>query len=202
MTEFCYCLCWESVGNLFNKARKYALKKQANTHFNDEYFQIALIFNEIILLKTRKNTLDPVVKAYIKKLRSLRAESSITQEAIAETLGCDYTTYGKIERGAGTLTVGRAIRLAMLFNVSLEELLNLSELRKDPEFNSLSKGLDEPPILREPKSEYGKAKPSKESEGLHLHISIGDTSKNDPKANEFMENLTALMKSIKPEELE
>lgn len=153
----------------------------------------------IILTKTSTYLLDAIRRSYTKTLRQLRAKKSFTQEAIAEELGCDYTTYGKIEKGTIGLTVERAIRLAYLFEVSLDELLNLGELVKDPEFSSLKLSEKNHLELKEPNVPYGNQKFP--SQGLHFHINIGDTSQNDPKANEFMDKLTALVKSIDPEKL-
>lgn len=154
--------------------------------------------NVIILNKTSTDLLDAIRKAYTKTLRQLRAKKGFTQEAIAGALGCDYTTYGKIEKGSIGLTIERAIHLAFLFEVSLDELLNLKEVIQDPAFSSLR--LSEKNTLNDlaPKSEYVK---SDSENGLHLHINIGDTSSNDPKTNEFMENLVNLMKTINPEDL-
>lgn len=141
--------------------------------------------------------MEPIRKAYTKSLRKLRAEKNYTQEALAEELNCDYTTYGKIEKGTIVLTIERAIKLAVLYGVSLEELLNFEELVKDPEFNSLKRSEKNHLMVEEPQPTYVNRKSIEQ--GLHFHVSIGDTSKNDPKANEFMDNLTALVKSLEPE---
>jgi transcriptional regulator with XRE-family HTH domain len=56
-------------------------------------------------------------------IKALRAIKNYSQQFIADKLGCDYSTYGKIESGKTTLTVNRLFLLADIFEVDVKQLL-------------------------------------------------------------------------------
>jgi transcriptional regulator with XRE-family HTH domain len=56
-------------------------------------------------------------------IKALRAIKNYSQQYIADKLGCDYSTYGKIESGKTTLTVNRLFLLADIFEVDVKQLL-------------------------------------------------------------------------------
>ena len=58
-----------------------------------------------------------------KNLRELRNETGLTQRDVAEKLGITYQSYQAYELGLTVPTLQNFIKLAKLFDVSLEELL-------------------------------------------------------------------------------
>ncbi len=61
--------------------------------------------------------------AILDNIKALRAIKGFSQDSVARKLGCDYSTYGKIENGKSALTVSRLIKLAEILEVSVEELM-------------------------------------------------------------------------------
>lgn len=58
-------------------------------------------------------------------LRRLRTQKGLSQENVADELGRkDYTAYGKIEQGNTALSFVDAVKVAKLFKVSLDQILN------------------------------------------------------------------------------
>ena len=58
-----------------------------------------------------------------KNLRELRGEMGLTQRDVAQKLGITYQSYQAYELGLTVPTLQNFIKLAKLFDVSLEELL-------------------------------------------------------------------------------
>lgn len=58
-----------------------------------------------------------------KNLRELRGETGLTQRDVAQKLGITYQSYQAYELGLTVPTLQNFIKLAKLFDVSLEELL-------------------------------------------------------------------------------
>lgn len=56
-------------------------------------------------------------------LKALRKKNGITQQEIAEYLGIDTTSYGRIERGERNLSADRLELISKFYNVSLNEVL-------------------------------------------------------------------------------
>lgn len=58
-------------------------------------------------------------------LRRLRNLKGWNQEVVADVLGKkDYTAYGKIEQGYSSLSLEDAVKVAKLYDVSLDHILN------------------------------------------------------------------------------
>ena len=57
------------------------------------------------------------------RIRNLREDHDLTQQTVAEVLMCDQSLYSKYERGERPLTLDLAIKLADLYNVSLDYLV-------------------------------------------------------------------------------
>jgi transcriptional regulator with XRE-family HTH domain len=95
----------------------------------------------------KKNALpkDPVLR---KNIFALRKEKMISQADIADKLGMEPTNYGKIERGEVALSAEGLIKLAELFEVSLDELVG----RKI----KIEKGHDMPTSVKEEKGKKTK----------------------------------------------
>ena len=63
---------------------------------------------------------------YQNRLRDLREDRDLKQREIAEYLHCDQSLYSKYERGERSLPLEYAVRLAQLYNVSLDYLTGLT----------------------------------------------------------------------------
>ncbi len=64
---------------------------------------------------------------YIKRLRDLREDHDMTQQEVADYLNTSQTMYARYERGANELPIRHLIKLAELYNVSVDYLLCLTE---------------------------------------------------------------------------
>lgn len=65
------------------------------------------------------------------KLRTLRTKKSITQEALANHLGITSQSVGKWERGEGFPDITLLPKIALYFNVTVDELLCVDRIRID-----------------------------------------------------------------------
>jgi transcriptional regulator with XRE-family HTH domain len=61
------------------------------------------------------------------RIRDLREDNDYTQSQVAQYLMCDQSLYSKYERGERALPLEYAIKLAKLYNVSLDYLTGLSD---------------------------------------------------------------------------
>lgn len=64
----------------------------------------------------------PVVKKFGKRVRALRLERGLTQEALGNKAGLDLTYVGRIERGEINTSIIAADMIARGLGVSLEQL--------------------------------------------------------------------------------
>ena len=74
-------------------------------------------------------------------LKSLRKKKNVTQEALAEYLGITQQSVGKWERGEGFPDITMLPKLALYFNISIDDLLNVGQSRiteKIKEYNEES----------------------------------------------------------------
>ncbi len=71
-------------------------------------------------------------------LRELRQQSPLMQKEIAETLGISTITLRQYEQGTREPNIEKLLKLAILFNVSLDDLLCLEDFK-----NFLSTSADE-----------------------------------------------------------
>ena len=60
---------------------------------------------------------------YFQRIRDMREDSDMTQTQVADYLGIQQTVYSRYERGAQTIPLEHLIRLAELYNVSLDFLI-------------------------------------------------------------------------------
>ncbi len=65
-----------------------------------------------------------MAKKLSKRIKELRTEQGLSQEYIAQRLGFSRPTYMQIEKGGREVTISEAERLAGIFDISLEGLLN------------------------------------------------------------------------------
>ncbi len=68
-------------------------------------------------------------------LKSLRQQKNVTQETIAEYLGITQQSVGKWERGEGFPDITLLPKIALYFNVSIDELLNVGQARIEERIN-------------------------------------------------------------------
>ena len=61
------------------------------------------------------------------RIRDLREDSDFTQKYISEYLMCDQSLYSKYERGERQLPLEFAIKLAELYETSLDYIVGLSD---------------------------------------------------------------------------
>lgn len=72
------------------------------------------------------------------KLREVRKCSPYTQKQLAEILGIETNAYQMYEYGKREPNIAKLLRLAVIFNVSLDDLLCLEDFKK-----SLEESVDE-----------------------------------------------------------
>ena len=66
---------------------------------------------------------------YRLRIRDLREDHDKTQKNIADILGTSQTMYARYERGASELPVRHLIRLARYYNVSMEYIVGLTDVK-------------------------------------------------------------------------
>lgn len=64
---------------------------------------------------------------YVKRIRDLREDHDLTQQQVADYLGTSQTMYARYERGANELPIRHLIRLAQLYNVSTDYILDVEK---------------------------------------------------------------------------
>ena len=64
------------------------------------------------------------------RIRDLREDADLTQQQVAAALLCDQSLYSKYERGLRTLSLELAVKLADLYQVSLDYLVGRSDRRR------------------------------------------------------------------------
>ena len=63
------------------------------------------------------------------KIRDLREDADLKQKEIAQYLMCDQSLYSKYERGTRPLPLELAIKLAQYYNVSLDYLVGITNVK-------------------------------------------------------------------------
>ncbi len=69
--------------------------------------------------------------AYYRRIRELREDNDKTQREIAEYLGTPYQYYSVYEKGGSEISFERAIALAKYYNVSLDYIAGLTDVKKN-----------------------------------------------------------------------
>ena len=67
---------------------------------------------------------------YTKRLKELREEKKYTKKNIADFLGMAERTYTDVESGAVDIYVDDTIKLAKLYNVNMNYICGVSNIRK------------------------------------------------------------------------
>ena len=63
------------------------------------------------------------------RIRDLREDSDLKQKEVAHYLMCDQSLYSKYERGERPLPLEAAVKLAQYYNVSLDYLVGLTNIK-------------------------------------------------------------------------
>lgn len=66
-------------------------------------------------------------------LRELRQQSSLLQKNVAELLGVSTITYRQYEQGSREPNIEKLLKLAIIFNVSLDNLLCFDDFKASRE---------------------------------------------------------------------
>ena len=64
------------------------------------------------------------------RLRELRQQSPLMQKQIAEQIGVSTVTFRQYEQGTREPNIEKLLKLAVIFNVSLDDLLCLDDFKK------------------------------------------------------------------------
>lgn len=64
------------------------------------------------------------------RLRDLREDKDLTQSRVAEYLGCSQRVYCNYEHGETNIPIEYLIKLALLYNTSIDYLVGLTDTRK------------------------------------------------------------------------
>lgn len=64
------------------------------------------------------------------RIRDLREDADLKQRQIADYLICDQSLYSKYERGERDLPLEAAVKLAQFYQVSVDYLVGLTDVRE------------------------------------------------------------------------
>ncbi len=64
---------------------------------------------------------------YFKRIEDLRIDHDLTQQDIADMLGCQREVYRRYEKGTRTIPIDFLIKLAEYYGVSTDYLLGLKD---------------------------------------------------------------------------
>ena len=67
---------------------------------------------------------------YLKKLEDLRLDNDLTQQQVADYLGCQREVYRRYEKGSREIPLDFLIKLADYYHVSVDYLLDHQILTK------------------------------------------------------------------------
>lgn len=106
-------LCQPNVSNYL---------KTANERINPALELATTIYNKAMDYRNQKikDFNAPVIS---KSLRELRKERRLTQKEVSKMLGVDTRTFQNIERGTSKLKVSHLIKLANIYEVSIDRIL-------------------------------------------------------------------------------
>ncbi len=64
------------------------------------------------------------------RIRDLREDNDLTQQELADRIGCSQTTYSRYESGDLNVPVDSLVKLAVFFNTNVDYLLGLTDEKK------------------------------------------------------------------------
>lgn len=66
---------------------------------------------------------------YLKRMEDLRIDHDLTQQDVADILSCQREVYRRYEKGTRELPLSYAVILAKYYEVSLDYLVGLSDIK-------------------------------------------------------------------------
>lgn len=84
----------------------------------------------------------------IQKIRKLRELHNLTQEHVAQALSLTQNGYSKIERGETELTINKFASIAIFFNTTMQEIIEMNPDLIIP-ISPLAKGNEDPRLIEE-----------------------------------------------------
>ena len=76
------------------------------------------------------------------RLKQLRKERNLTQTDLGKVLGIVVSAYGRYELGTTEPDISNLIKLAKFYNVSIDYLVGLTDIREKTEFEKILEKLD------------------------------------------------------------
>ena len=73
------------------------------------------------------------MRTFLEKIRGLREDNDLTQEAVAKILGTSQTMYARYERGANEMPLRHVVTLCKFYNVSADYLLDTVPDKRRPQ---------------------------------------------------------------------
>ena len=70
-----------------------------------------------------------VIDTLAKRLKELRIENNYSQKEIAELMGIAQVTYSHYELGRRSVSIQNLVKIAQIYNVSVDYLLGLSDVK-------------------------------------------------------------------------
>ncbi len=67
---------------------------------------------------------------FFPRIKELRRESNLTQQQVADVLGCNQSTYSKYEKGTAMIPVAKMVKLADFYDISLNYLVGRTDDRR------------------------------------------------------------------------
>ncbi|MBE6012822.1 helix-turn-helix domain-containing protein [Anaeropeptidivorans aminofermentans] len=67
---------------------------------------------------------------YFKRIADLRIDNDMTQQQIADILGCNRQVYARYERGLREIPISMLIKLAKHYNVSIDYILGITDIKE------------------------------------------------------------------------
>ncbi len=67
---------------------------------------------------------------FFKRLYDLRTDNDLTQQQVADYLTCNRQVYARYERGIREIPISMLVKLAKLYNVSIDYIVGLSDRRE------------------------------------------------------------------------
>ena len=72
-----------------------------------------------------------VIEILAKRLKELRIENNYSQYEIADIIGIAQVTYSHYELGRRSVSIQNLVKIAQIYNVSVDYLLGLSDVRME-----------------------------------------------------------------------
>ena len=67
---------------------------------------------------------------FFKRLYDLRTDNDLTQQQVADFLTCNRQVYARYEHGIREIPISMLVKLAKLYNVSIDYIVGLTDRRE------------------------------------------------------------------------